>query len=316
MSKKILKIGSRGSRLALWQAESVQGRLQKEGIRAEIKKIKTTGDKILDVPLAKVGGKGLFVKEIEEALLRTEIDLAVHSMKDLPSEIPAPLQLIAITQREDARDALISRKGVRLADLPAGSKIGTSSLRRQAQLRAARPDLKFVPLRGNLDTRIRKLEKGEFDAIILAAAGLHRIGWGDRITESLPPAISLPAIGQGALGIESRRDDPEVNDQISFLNDPESAYCVAAERALLIRLEGGCQTPIAGYATLHGDRLTLDGLVASVDGRRVIRARRTGKSSEAEVLGIAVAEALLAKGADQILKAIYEQAMSPPEGAP
>ncbi|HLG21933.1 MAG TPA: hydroxymethylbilane synthase [Candidatus Manganitrophaceae bacterium] len=314
MSQKILKIGSRGSRLALWQAEWVQAELQKKGIRAEINKIKTTGDKILDVPLAKVGGKGLFVKEIEEALLRREIDLAVHSMKDVPSEIPAPLHLAAVPRREEPRDALVSRRGVRFADLPDGATIGTSSLRRQCQLRAVRPDLRFVSLRGNLDTRLRKLEEGEFDAIILAAAGLRRMGWSDRITEILPPEISLPAVGQGALGIECRRDDHEVNAQIAFLNDPESACCIAAERAFLIRLEGGCQAPIAGYATKEGERLTMEGLVASLDGKRVIRERKIGRASEGAALGVKVAETVLAKGADAILKEIYREGFPPPDG--
>ncbi|TAK06874.1 MAG: hydroxymethylbilane synthase, partial [Candidatus Manganitrophaceae bacterium] len=201
MLKNVLKIGSRGSQLALWQANWVKGQLESKGFQVEIVKIKTTGDKILDVPLAKVGGKGLFVKEIEEALLRGEIDLAVHSMKDVPSVLPEPLHLAAIPKREDPRDALISRRGLRLADLPSGAKIGTSSLRRQAQLWAYRPDLDFAMLRGNLDTRLRKLTEGEFEAIILAAAGLHRMGWTERITEYLSPEVSLPAIGQGALGI-------------------------------------------------------------------------------------------------------------------
>jgi len=319
MSKKNLKIGSRGSQLALWQAHWVKARLEEKGLQADIVKIKTTGDKILDVPLAKIGGKGLFVKEIEEALIREEIDLAVHSMKDVPSHLPEPLHLAAIPRREDPRDAVISRQGVRLADLPSGAKIGTSSLRRQAQLWALRPDLQIIPLRGNLDSRLRKLNEGAFkvgseakdygvplDAILLAAAGLHRLGWGEQITEYLPVEISLPAIGQGALAIECRRDDSRVNDAISFLNDPETACTVSAERAMLIRLEGGCQVPIAGHATKSSDQVTLDGLVASLDGKTILRERRTAKRSEAAALGIEVAEALLAKGADQILKALYE----------
>lgn len=306
MSRKSLKIGSRGSQLALWQANWTKAQLEEKGLQAEIVKIKTTGDKILDVPLAKVGGKGLFVKEIEEALIKGEIDLAVHSMKDVPSRLPAPLHLAAIPRREDPRDAVISRKKLRLADLPAGASIGTSSLRRQAQLLAVRPDLKIIPLRGNLDSRLRKLNEGIFEAIILAAAGLHRLGWGDRITEYLPAEVSLPAIGQGALAIECRRDDSEVNTIISFLNDPETACTVSAERALLTRLEGGCQVPIAGHATKSGDRVTLDGLVASLDGKTILRERRSANETDAEALGIQVAEALLAKGADQILEALYE----------
>ncbi|HZR45322.1 MAG TPA: hydroxymethylbilane synthase [Candidatus Manganitrophaceae bacterium] len=306
MSKETLIIGSRGSRLALWQAEWVQDQLRGKGIGSEIKKIKTTGDKILDVPLAKVGGKGLFVKEIEEALMKGEIDLAVHSMKDVPSRLPDPLHLAAIPRREDPRDAVIGRKGARLADLPAGAAVGTSSLRRQAQLWAFRPDLRIVPLRGNLDSRLRKLDEGAFEAIILAAAGLHRLGWGERVTEYLAPEVSLPAIGQGALAVECRRDDAEVNTMISFLNDPETACTVTAERALLTRLEGGCQVPIAGHAIKAGDQVTLNGLVASLDGKTILRERRSAKTSEAAALGIQVAEALLAKGADQILKSLYE----------
>lgn len=306
MSKKTFKIGSRGSQLALWQANWVKARLEEKGLGVEIVKIKTTGDKILDVPLAKVGGKGLFVKEIEEALMQGEIDLAVHSMKDMPSQIPGPLHLAAIPRREDPRDAVISRQKVRLADLPSGAKIGTSSLRRQAQLWAFRPDLQIVSLRGNLESRVRKLNDGLFDAIILAAAGLHRLGWEDRITEYLSVEMSLPAIGQGALAVECRRRDSRVNDAISFLNDPETASTVSAERAMLIRLEGGCQVPIAGHATKSRDQITLDGLVASPDGKTILRERRTAKVPEATALGIQVAEALLSKGADQILKALYE----------
>ncbi|HIE65507.1 MAG TPA: hydroxymethylbilane synthase [Nitrospiria bacterium] len=306
MPKPLIKIGSRGSQLALWQAQWVQSQLQSKGLRVEIQKIKTTGDKILDVPLAKLGGKGLFVKEIEEALMRKEIDLAVHSMKDVPSEIPEPLHLAAIPRREDPRDAVISREGLNIAGLPRGATIGTSSLRRQTQLSAFRSDLKFVMLRGNLGTRLRKLEEGNFDAIILAAAGLHRLGWKDRITEYLSPEILLPAIGQGALGIECRRDDQETNTLIAFLNDSETVYTVSAERAMLIRLEGGCQIPIGGYATLNEGRVTLRGLVASLDGKEIIRESQTADASEATPLGISVAESLLAKGADRILWEIYE----------
>jgi len=306
MPKSSIKIGSRGSRLALWQAKWVQSQLQSKGLRVEIQKIKTTGDKILDVPLAKIGGKGLFVKEIEEALIRKEIDLAVHSMKDMPSEIPEPLHLAAIPRREDPRDAVISREGLNIAGLPRGATIGTSSLRRQTQLSAFRSDLKFVMLRGNLDTRLRKLEEGNFDAIILAAAGLHRLGWKEQITEYLSPEILLPAIGQGALGIECRRDDQETNALIAFLNDSETVCTVSAERAMLIRLEGGCQVPIGGYATLSEGRVTLRGLVASLDGKEIIRETRTANASEASPLGIAVAESLLTKGADRILQEIYQ----------
>lgn len=301
----MIRIGSRASRLALWQAEWVQGQLQEKGLKAEIHKIETKGDKILDVPLAKVGGKGLFVKEIEEALMREDIDIAVHSMKDMPSEIPESLSIGPIPLREDPRDALISRTGLPLAELPTGARIGTSSLRRQAQLMALRPDLKIVSLRGNLDTRIQKLKDGAFDAILLAAAGLHRMGWGAEITEYLLPERFLPAIAQGALAIECRKDDVEIQDAILFLNHSETAIAVRAERAMLARLEGGCQVPIGGYATLEDGKITLKGLVASLDGKRLIQETQSASRLEAEPLGIAVAEALLAKGAAAILKEVY-----------
>ncbi len=303
MQKEKLKIGSRASKLALWQAAWVAGQIEASGGHCEIVKIKTTGDKILDVPLAKVGGKGLFVKEIEEALITGEIDLAVHSMKDMPGHIPSPLHLAAISKRENPQDVLISRLGLRFFDLSAGSKIGTSALRRQAQLMAHRSDLQFVPLRGNLDTRLRKLKEGQLDAIILAAAGLHRMGWDGQVTEYLPFEISLPAIGQGALGIECRRNDREVNAYVAMLNDSETARCVTAERAMLKRLEGGCQVPIAGIATLSQREITLKGLVASLDGKEIIHVCEHG--DEPESLGIRVAELLLSRGADRILAAIY-----------
>ncbi len=305
MSIKKISIGSRGSKLALWQAEWVQARLQEKGFEVSIQKIKTTGDKILDVPLAKVGGKGLFVKEIEEALLKNEIDLAVHSMKDVPSILPEALHMAAIPKRAHPLDALISRGGKKLSELPEGATIGTSSLRRQAQLSAIRPDLQFVSLRGNLDTRLRKLEEGQFDAIILASAGLRRLGWQDRITEDLSPDILLPAIGQGALGIECRRDDTEMNEILSFLNHPETALVVSAERDLLFRLEGGCQVPIGGFGILANGRLTLEGLVASLDGKEIIRETQSVALSEAGHIGVAVADALLSKGAGRILEAVY-----------
>ncbi len=299
-----LRIGSRGSPLALWQATWVQKNLAAQGIVATLTVIRTTGDKILDVPLAQVGGKGLFVKEIEEALLHGEIDLAVHSMKDVPTQIPDPLILAVIPKREDPRDAFISRAGIPFVGLPTGAVIGSSALRRQSQLLARRPDLKCLPLRGNLDTRLRKLEEGVCDAVILAAAGLARMGWTGQITEYLSPELCLPAIGQGALGLECRKDDAETRARIAFLNDPETACCVTAERALLLRLEGGCQTPIAGHATLAGNRLTLTGLVASLDGTQIIREQQSGPATAPEGLGIAVAERLLARGADILLRAL------------
>ncbi len=307
MDKKSIRIGSRGSKLALWQAEWVQSQLQSKGILVEIHIIKTKGDKILDVPLAKVGGKGLFVKEIEDALLEKQIDLAVHSMKDMPGAMPKGLQIGAIPKREDSRDALIAKDSLSLDSLPAGATVGTSSLRRQAQLLALRPDLNIVSLRGNLDTRLRKLSEGDFDAILLAAAGLHRLGWGEEITETLSPKRFLPAIAQGALCIQTRENDAEINGLIQFLNHPETATAVTAERALLARLEGGCQVPIGGHATLSGDQITLEGLVASLDGKEIIRETQRAPRAEAASLGIAVAEALLKKGAAKILDAVYSK---------
>jgi hydroxymethylbilane synthase len=263
MKQKKITIGTRGSKLALWQADFVRSELKRlyPGLEIELNKIKTTGDKILDVPLANVGGKGLFVKEIEEALLGRDADIAVHSMKDVPTEFPAGLYLAVICRREDPRDAFISRmRNGRFEiqsykELPQGATIGTSSLRRSCQLLSIRPDLKIEQLRGNLDTRLRKLDEGQFDAIILAAAGMIRLGLEKRIAEILPFEISLPAIGQGAVGIECRVDDAWINDLIAPLNHPETAVCVKAERAFLRKLEGGCQVPIAAHATIkRGDK--------------------------------------------------------------
>lgn len=274
-------------------------------VQVVLKKIQTSGDKIVDVPLAKIGGKGLFVKEIEEALLAGEIDLAVHSMKDVPAQLPEGLEILCVPPREDARDAFIGRDGVRFKNLAEGAVIGTASLRRQAQLLHARPDLKITMLRGNLDTRLRKLREGQFDAIVLAAAGLHRLAWSQEITEYLSPALSLPAIGQGALGIEGRRDDQFVRSVLARLNHSETYTTVAAERAFLHRLEGGCQVPIAAHATLTGEQLGLDGLIASVDGTHVIRDQINGSQQEAHKLGVQLAERLLARGGDKILREIY-----------
>ncbi len=305
-----LVIGTRGSRLALWQAEWVQSRLQElaPDLRVTLRRIKTSGDKILDVPLAKVGGKGLFVKEIEEALLQGDVDLAVHSMKDVPTALPDGLAILCIPPREDPRDALISHAGRTLDRLPKGSRIGTSSLRRQAQLLYRRPDLSITMLRGNLDTRLRKVGEGAFDAIVVAAAGLRRMGWSDRVTEYLPPEVSLPAIGQGALGIEGRRGDSFVRGLLEPLEDPATRTAVTAERALLDRLEGGCQVPIGAHATMKGDGLLLDGLIASTDGRRLIRDSIEGSMAEARGLGVQLAEQLLAQGGEEILKEIYGKA--------
>ena len=305
--RKQIRLGSRGSALALWQAEWVKSELEKKyaGITVPITKIKTTGDKILDVPLAQVGGKGLFVKEIEEAMLGNEIDIAVHSMKDVPTFFPDGLHLSCITKREDARDALLTRNKVKFKDLPQGANIGTSSLRRQAQLMHARPDFVIHQLRGNVDTRLRRLKEGQFDAIILAAAGIKRLGLAENVTEYIEPDISLPAIGQGALGIECRVDDRELNDLIAFFNHTDTRICVTAERALLRRLEGGCQVPIACYGQMKEGRLRLIGLVGSVDGKRIIKDTIEGEPEKAEKLGVTLAEILLSRGADVILREVY-----------
>ena len=310
MSRSTLILGTRGSKLAVHQSQWVQARLQElaPGLTISLQRIQTSGDKILDVPLAKIGGKGLFVKEIEDALLSKEIDLAVHSMKDVPTALPEGLDILCVPPREDPRDALITRDGCRLDQLKPGARIGTSSLRRQAQLLHYRPDFTIEMLRGNLDTRLRKLREGQFDAIVLAAAGLRRLAWDAEITEYLPVHLSLPAIAQGALGIEARSDDTFVRELLSRFEHRPTRITVTAERALLHRLEGGCQVPIAAHAALEGDRLTVDGLVASVDGHRVIRHQIQGPASEAQALGTKLAERLLADGGDVILKEIYGQA--------
>ncbi len=305
--RKQIRIGSRGSALALWQAEWVKSELEKKypGTSVTITKIKTTGDKILDVPLAKVGGKGLFVKEIEEAMLEGEIDIAVHSMKDVPTFFPDGLHLSCITKREDARDALLTRNKVKFKDLPKGANVGTSSLRRQAQLMNIRPDFVIHQLRGNVDTRLRKLKEGQYDAIILAAAGVKRLGLAENVSEYIDPKISLPAIGQGALGIECRVDDRELNDLIAFFNHADTRTCVTGERALLRRLEGGCQVPIACYGEMKNGKLHLTGLVGSVDGKRIIKDAIDGAPDKAEKLGVTLAEKLLSRGADVILREVY-----------
>ena len=305
---KTLRIGSRGSQLALWQAEHIKSLLESRhpGLTVTITKIKTTGDKITDVPLAMVGGKGLFVKEIEDALLKHEIDIAVHSMKDVPTLFPAGLCMAAITERQDPRDVLISRDGISFTHLPEGAHIGTSSLRRISQLLNQRPDLKISPLRGNLDTRLKKLESGEYDAIILAAAGIIRLGWADRITEFLPVNLSIPAIGQGALSIECREADREVLDMIAWLDHTESSLCVRAERGFLKRLEGGCQVPIGAYAVITGERMIeMEGFIASVDGKRMVRDTKKGSEENPEEIGIALAESLLSQGGEEILREVY-----------
>ncbi len=305
--RKAIRIGTRSSALALWQAEWVKSELEKKypGLSVTLTKIKTTGDKILDVPLAKVGGKGLFVKEIEEAMLANEIDIAVHSMKDVPTFFPDGLHLSCITKREDPRDALLSRNKVKFKDLPKGANVGTSSLRRQAQLMTVRPDFVIHQLRGNVDTRLRKLKEGQYDAIILAAAGVKRLGLAENVSEYIDPSISLPAIGQGALGIECRMDDRELNDMIAFFNHADTRVCVTGERALLRRLEGGCQVPIACYGEMKDGSLLLTGLVASVDGKRIVKDVISGPPDKADKLGVTLAETLLSRGADVILREVY-----------
>jgi hydroxymethylbilane synthase len=312
-----LVIGTRGSQLALWQANHVADRLRTvfPNFTVTLETIKTTGDKILDVPLAQVGGKALFVKEIEEALLERRVDLAVHSMKDVPTDLPADLGIVAITEREDPFDVLISRTGARFADLPAGARVGTSSLRRQAQLLHHRPDLTIVPVRGNLDTRLRKLDREGLDAIVLAAAGVKRLGWTKRITEFLDPDICLPAIGQGALGIECRipsgRGDPEAAwtpaAMANALNHRETQAAVLAERAFLRRLEGGCQVPFAAHARISNDRMLIRGLIATPDGQQFIAGERHGFLRDGETVGIALAEDLLTRGAAEILRAVLQR---------
>ncbi len=309
MAKKLLRIGTRASQLALWQANWVKSELEKRypGMEVTLTKIKTQGDKILDVPLAMVGGKGLFVKEIEEAMLRGEIDIAVHSMKDVPTIFPEGLSLRCITEREDCRDIVILRPGVATwRDLPQGARIGTSALRRKAQLLHLRPDLQMIDIRGNVETRIRKLTEDNLDAVILAAAGMHRLGFAAQIGEYLPVDISIPAIGQGALGLESRIDDAETNALIDFFNHPETDWAVRAERAFLRRLEGGCQVPIACHGTVRGRTLTLTGLVADVEGVRCLKKTVTASVEEAEKAGASLGDDLLLQGAGKILNEVYQ----------
>lgn len=307
MSSHEIRIGTRGSQLALYQANWVKDRLTEvhPHLHVTLMKIKTTGDKIQDAPLAKIGGKGLFVKEIEEALIQRKIDLAVHSIKDVPTEFPEGLHLAAITKREDPRDVFISKDGTLLKDLPRGAKIGTSSLRRQAQLLHFRGDFEMIPLRGNLDTRIRKLKTMDLDGVVLALAGVKRLNLEKNITEILPTEISLPAVGQGALGIETRIGDQETEGYLQFLNDPESSVAVSAERAFLKKLEGGCQVPIAAFGRMEGGILHIDGLVGRTDGKKLIRRHLEGPPREAEAMGTRLAEILLENGAGEILEEVY-----------
>jgi hydroxymethylbilane synthase len=305
-----LRIGSRGSQLALWQANHISALLRARGHQVEIEIIHTTGDKITDVPLAKVGTKGMFTKEIEEALAAGRVDLAVHSLKDLPTELAPGFEIAAITEREDPRDAFCSRNYSKIEDLPQRARVGTSSLRRQAQLKAIRPDLDIHPLRGNVDTRLRKLEQGEYDAIILAAAGLKRLGKTELVKQIIPAEIMCPAAGQGALAIEIRQGDAAMRQHLEFLNDPAARAATTCERALLNRLGGGCQVPIGAFAEIRQGKLHLESVVADPDGSKVLRDSRDG--DDPEQLGNDAGAALLNQGGDRILAAVYSRGLAIP----
>lgn len=305
-----LRIGSRGSQLALWQANHVARLLRDQGHQVEIEVIKTTGDKILDVALAKVGTKGMFTKEIEEALADRRVDLAVHSLKDVPTELQPEFTLAAIMKREDPRDAFISVKYSRLEDLPRGAKVGTSSLRRQCQLKALCPDLEIFPLRGNVDTRLRKLESGEYGAIILAAAGVHRLGLDKHVRSRIAPETMCPAVGQGALAIEVRAGDAEVLSHLQFLNHPDTRSAIECERALLGSLGGGCQVPIGAFAEKDGSTLRLRAMVGRPDGSEVLC--EVAQGSDPQKLGRETAQKLLRRGADKILSDVYSEEVAVP----
>ncbi|MDF1578754.1 MAG: hydroxymethylbilane synthase [Desulfobulbales bacterium] len=304
---KLVRIGTRASLLAMTQSTNIKNLIEARypGTTVELVKIITKGDKIVDVPLAKVGGKGLFVKELEEAMLSREVDMAVHSMKDVPSELPDELHIGVVTKREDPRDAFLSVKYQSFSELPQGARVGTSSLRRKSQLAALRPDLVIEDLRGNLDTRIRKLDEGIYDAIILATAGLNRMQWSERITAKFSPEEMLPAVAQGAVGIELRRDSEELLAGLAFLQDKETTIAVEGERAFLHRLEGGCQVPIGAFGTVDGSRLTLTGLIASIDGKEVLRKQLVGEVNDAKSMGVKLAEELLEMGGRRILEEVY-----------
>lgn len=308
MTEKLIRIATRQSPLALWQAEHVAHQLEKihSGVKTRLVKMVTRGDKILDAPLAKVGGKGLFVKELEQGMLDGLADIAVHSMKDVPIEFPQGLHLSAILAREDPTDAFVSNNYSAFNELLPDARIGTSSLRRQCQIKEYFPDARIISLRGNVNTRLAKLDAGEYDAIILASAGLIRLGMADRITQSLDTSICLPAIGQGAIGIECRVDDTEINELLSVLHNRETGWCVAAERAMNSRLNGGCQVPIAGFACLQGEQLIMRGLVGAPDGSVLYRSERTAYFEQAELCGQEVAEDLISQGADKILQALFD----------
>lgn len=306
-----LRIGSRGSALALWQANHIADRLtQLHSVETEIIRIRTSGDRMQSAPVAQIneqigaefGGKGIFIKELEDALLANTIDLAVHSMKDVPTEIPAGLTFPAITRREDPRDCLISRSGRSLKGLPAGARIGTSSLRRQAQLRYNRADLQVGDLRGNVDTRLKKLDAGEFDAIVLAVAGVNRLGATSRVTQVMNADVMLPAVGQGALGIETRAEDAQTSEFVAALDDAESRACITAERALLHELQGGCQVPLGAWAQLRNGELQIEAAVFSADGKDFVRRQERGKTNDPAGAGKRLGQILLAAGADRILR--------------
>ena len=297
-----LRIGSRGSILARWQAEFVRKQLfQIAGVEAEIIIIKTSGDKMQQAPLTQIGGKGIFIKELEEALLEETVDLAVHSVKDIPTETPSRLHFPAVCRRDDVRDCLVSNHGTTLANLKPGARVGTSSLRRQAQLRHHRPDLDIRELRGNVDTRLRKVESGEYDAIVLSKAGLDRLGWSAKITEPLSTDISLPAVGQGAIAIESRVKNQETSDILGKLDDNETRTAIIAERALLSKLQGGCQVPVGAWARFERAELVMDAVVCSVDGKEHVRQRATAPPEQAAQLGEHLAQVLIDSGARNIL---------------
>ena len=304
--KAVLKIGTRQSLLALWQSNHIAACLRKKYPECEVvlKKIVTKGDRILDVPLAQIGGKGLFTKEIEEDLLSGEVDLAVHSLKDMPTVLPEGLCITAITERANVGDAFVSNKYNSFAELPLGAVVGTSSLRRKAQLLAARPDLTIRDLRGNVDTRLRKLDEGLYDAVILAAAGLERLGHGDRIKDVIPSGVCLPAVGQGALAIECRTDDAEVRQMLDFLNDMPTVHATNAERAFLGLLEGGCQVPIGVHADVEGDKIKIEAIIAALDGSTVLRDTIEGTATDAVALGQELGKKMLANGGQEILAAI------------
>lgn len=313
MERKKLVIGTRGSKLALWQSEHIKAMLEEvTGLPVSLKVVRTTGDKIRDVPLAKVGGKGLFTKELELELLSGGVDLCVHSMKDVPTELPEGCLIAAMPERVDPRDVIVSGAGYDLETLPEGASLGTSSLRRRSQVTHLRPDLRIVDVRGNLDTRMRKAETGKVDAVVLAAAGIVRMGWAERITSYVPIAQMVPAVGQGAIGVEIREDDEFMLYALEHIGHPETMECVTAERVVMRSLEGGCQVPIGAYARYEEGTLTMDAMVGSLDGERIIRHQMCGDAGQPDALGEAMVEVLRDLGADDILAEIRQAGPSGP----